>query len=141
MGTSEDRSHYSHYQVFDVGQDGAPVPVDVSHIPEVTSKATALWHAIKDINQPSRERMAVGRITIAREPSPILFGAIHLTMLKTFDMDEIYKLLVESESTAAHVHQAFDEDRRRQSSFVFSFEYFTVIGEECVVIQPPPKQA
>jgi hypothetical protein len=27
--------------------------------------------------------------------------------------------------------RAFSDDRRKQRSFVFSFEYFTVIGEEC----------
>ena len=90
-----------------------------------------MWHAIKDINAPSKESKAAGRITIAREPSPILFGAIHLVMNKTFDMDELFRILMNSEASSAHVHRAFDEDRRRQRSFVFSFEYFTIIGDDC----------
>ncbi|KAI9687167.1 MAG: hypothetical protein M1822_002578 [Bathelium mastoideum] len=130
-GPVEDRSHFSGYQVFDVGFDGAPIPVDVSEVESVTSKATAIWHSIKDINQQSKRRVAVGRITVFRELSPILFGAVHLTMHHSFDVDEIFKSLVESEYSSAHVHRAFADDPRQQSSFVFSLDYFTVVGDEC----------
>ena len=130
-GPAEDRSHFSGYQVFDIGTDGAPVPVDVSGVESVTSKATAIWHAIKDINQPSKQRIATGRITILRELSPILLGAVHLTMHQTFDIDELFQHLVDSESSSAHVHRAFSDDPRRQSSFFFTFEYFTILGDEC----------
>ncbi|KAI9710125.1 MAG: hypothetical protein M1820_002927 [Bogoriella megaspora] len=130
-GPVDDRSHYTGFHVFDVAADGAPLMVDVSEVETVTSKATAVWHAIKDVNLPSKHRLAVGRLTIVREPSPILFGAIHFTMHDNFDMDEIFHHLVEANTTSAHIHRAFDGDPRRQSSFVFSFEYFTIIGEEC----------
>jgi hypothetical protein len=33
-------------------------------------------------------------IRILREPSPIVFGAVHLAMSEVFDMDEIFKHLV-----------------------------------------------
>ncbi|KAL9093891.1 MAG: hypothetical protein Q9165_003814 [Trypethelium subeluteriae] len=130
-GPVDDRSHYSGYQIFDVGIDGAPLPVDVTQVESVTSKATAIWHAIKDINQPSKDRKAVGRITTLRELSPILFGAVHLTMHRTFDVDELFRHLIDSESSSSHVHRAFSNDPRQQSSFVFSLEYFTILGDEC----------
>ena len=130
-GPVDDRSHFSGYQILDVGTDGSPLPVDVSEIESVTNKATAIWHAIKDINHPSKQRLAVGRITILRELSPILFGAVHLAFHDYFDVDELFKYLVEAQSSSAHVHRAFSDDPRQQSSFVFSFEYFTVLGDEC----------
>ena len=37
---------------------------------------------------------------IAREPSPILFGALHLTMNDTFDMNEIFRSLVQPEASS-----------------------------------------
>ena len=38
--------------------------------------------------------------SIVREPSPILFGALHLTMNDHFDMDEIFHLLISSDNSA-----------------------------------------
>jgi meiotically up-regulated gene 157 (Mug157) protein len=73
----------------------------------------------------------VGRITIAREPAPILFGALHLTMHDTFDMDELFQHLVQTEASSAHMHRAFKEDRKHQKTFFFNFEYYTIVGEDC----------
>lgn len=42
-------------------------------------------------------------------------------------MDELFRHLVVSDGTSANMHRAFDDDVRRQRSFVFNFEYFTVI--------------
>lgn len=81
---------------------------------------------MKDINQPPKERLAVGRITIMRELSPLLFGAIHHTHSKHFDVDELFRHLVEVDGTSANMDRAFDEDVRKQRTFVFNFEYFTV---------------
>ncbi|OQO10770.1 hypothetical protein B0A48_04070 [Cryoendolithus antarcticus] len=132
LGEAEDRSHLSHYSVYDVGADGAPLPVDFPHIEREQSKAQAIWHAIKEINQPPKERLAVGRITILREPSPMLFGAAHHTLSPHFDVDELFKHLIDVSGTSPHMHRSFDDDLRKQKSFVFSFEYFTIIGPECV---------
>ena len=55
-----DRSDLTHYQVFDVGHDGAPLQVDCSHIERESGRAMAIWHAIKDINPPTKQRYAVG---------------------------------------------------------------------------------
>ncbi|KAK0253743.1 hypothetical protein LTS09_011321 [Friedmanniomyces endolithicus] len=130
-GPLEDRSHLGHYQVFDVGLDGAPVLLDLTHIEHESSKAHAIWRAISELNQPPKERLAVGRITILREPGPILFGAVHHTLSKHFDVDELFRHLLESEGSSANVHRAFDADLRKQKSFVFNFEYFTIIGKGC----------
>ena len=77
-GPLEDCSHQSHCQVFDVGSDGAPLQVERSHVEQHTSRANAIWYAISEINQPPKERLAVGRITVLRELSPVLFGEINL---------------------------------------------------------------
>ncbi|KAK0908711.1 hypothetical protein LTR91_003939 [Friedmanniomyces endolithicus] len=130
-GPLDDRSHLGHYQVFDVGLDGAPVLLDLTHIEHESSKAHAIWRAISELNQPPKERLAVGRITILREPGPVLFGAVHHTLSKHLDVDELFRHLLESEGSSANVHRAFDEDVRKQKSFVFNFEYFTIIGKGC----------
>ena len=124
-----DRSHLTHYSIFNVGNDGAPMEIQHAD-PRQTSRAGDIWRKIRSINtEPSRKR-AVGRITIVREPSPLLFAALHFTHNKHFDVDGLFKLLVE-EKTRAFAHQAFNPDHRHQSTFVFTFEYFTIIGEEC----------
>lgn len=130
-GKLEDRSDYTHYQVFDIGPDGSPLAVDFASIEKQFGRPMALWHAIKDLNPSSRERHAVGRITIMREPSPILFGALHFTMHKSFDVDEIFRHLVEADVSCAKMRRAFESDERRQRSFIFNFEYFTLIGKDC----------
>ncbi|CAK3776533.1 hypothetical protein AC579_8326 [Lecanosticta acicola] len=130
-GPVEDRSHLSGYQVWDVGPDGAPLNVDVSGDTN-TSRAMSIWNCIKEINPPNRERRAVGRITIMRELSPTLFGAVHYTLNRTFDMDEIFKALMAAEASKADVHRGFDLDPRRQCSKIFVFQYFTIVADDCV---------
>lgn len=92
-GPADDRSHYSHFQVYNVGANGITEPVEVDGAENGMSKATEIWHAIRDISK-SDEGAVVGRITVAREPSPILFGALHLTLHNAFDMDELFRHLV-----------------------------------------------
>ncbi|EPE31466.1 Magnesium transport protein CorA, transmembrane region [Glarea lozoyensis ATCC 20868] len=130
----EEGAHYSLYQVFDVGNDGTPLPL---HGPNAAFKDVPkdqiVWRLIKDINMDdSRLRKAVGRITILREPSPIVFGAVHLAMSNVFDMDEIFKHLVLQETTTAYMmKRAYHKDPIKQKSFIFSFEFFTIIGDDC----------
>ncbi|KAF2730938.1 hypothetical protein EJ04DRAFT_536948 [Polyplosphaeria fusca] len=136
QGAIDDRSHYSHYQVYDVGPDGKAELVETSGSEDKRSRAIEIWHSIKDINaDQNKERRAVGRITIAREPSPILFGALHLTMNETFDMDEIFRYLVTTNSSSASMNRAFSPDIKRQKTFLFNFEYYTIVGEECKPMQ------
>ncbi|KAH7066201.1 hypothetical protein BKA63DRAFT_496058 [Paraphoma chrysanthemicola] len=129
-GPADDRSHYSHFQVYDVGPDGLPELVEVSGADNAMSKATEIWHSLRDIGK-SKDRPTVGRITVAREPSPILFGALHLTLHDTFDMDELFKHLVQTEASSAHMFRSFNEDRRHQKTFFFNFEYYTIVGDDC----------
>lgn len=79
-GALSDRSHYTDCQVFDVGPDGSPLLVDNSHVERESGRAMAIWTSLHETNPPSKQRHAVGRITVLREPSPILFGVIHHTM-------------------------------------------------------------
>ena len=130
-GPMPDRSHYSHYQVFAVGPDGSPLPIERPVIEQESGRAMAIWQAIKEINPPSRERKAVGRITTIREPSPILFGAVHHVMDNAFNVDELFRYLADAGASSASMHRAFDDDVRQRRSFIFNFEYFTLIGKDC----------
>ncbi|KAI5356840.1 Putative Mg2+ transporter protein, CorA-like/Zinc transport protein ZntB [Septoria linicola] len=97
----------------------------------ITAVFLGLWNAIRQVNPANREHQAVGRITVVRDPSPMLFGAIHLTHHATFDVDQIFDLLVEPGVSKAKFNGAYHEDERQQRSFVFSLEYYTLIGEGC----------
>ncbi|KAL9600440.1 MAG: hypothetical protein Q9219_003193 [cf. Caloplaca sp. 3 TL-2023] len=129
-GAVDDRSHLSHYSIFDVSNDGAPLEIHrVNEKP--VSRAQAIWDNIKSINDdPNRSRQAVGRITIVREPSPLLFAAIHYTHHRHFDMDEAFRLLVEDKSTA-FAHRPFSADDTQRRTFIFTLDFFTIIGDEC----------
>ena len=85
-----------HHSIFDVGNDGAPLEIISAADTGTRSKAQTIWNNISELNaNPEKERQAVGRITIVREPSPILFAALHYTMHKHFDVDEMFQLLVD----------------------------------------------
>ncbi|KAL8645428.1 MAG: hypothetical protein Q9210_006713 [Variospora velana] len=130
LGPVDDRSHLSHYSIFDVGNDGAPLEIQRATDKPV-SRAQVIWNNIKSINaDENRSRQAVGRITIVREPSPLLFAALHYTQNTHFDMDEIFSMLVEDKTTA-FAHRPFATDQRQQRTFVFTLDYFTIIGDEC----------
>ncbi|KAK0106339.1 hypothetical protein ONS96_003977 [Cadophora gregata f. sp. sojae] len=135
----DERWHLSHYSVFDVSTDGAPLSRREVVKDGTTSIDSAVWQAIQDLNaNPDSQRPAVGRITIVREPSPVMLGALHLVNNKDFDMDELFDYLVEENITTAHIHgRAYSPDHRRQRTFVFEFDYFTIVGDE---IQPMPWQ-
>jgi hypothetical protein len=135
-GPADDRSHYSHFQVYNVGPNGLPELVEVTGPDQHNdmSKATEIWHSLRDIGK-QEDQAVVGRITIAREPSPILFGALHLTLHDAFDMDELFHHIVDTEASSAHMFRAFDQDPQHQRSFFFSFEYYTIIGDDCRPMQ------
>lgn len=109
-GSAEDRSHLSHHQVFEVGTDGAPLPVELPESERPPSNALIIWNTIKDVNvassEDSGEGHAVGRISVLQEPSPILFGAIHYTMQRYFDVDELYRHLLSPEGSSAILNRA-----------------------------------
>ncbi|CAA9960814.1 hypothetical protein CFE70_004190 [Pyrenophora teres f. teres 0-1] len=129
-GPADDRSHYSHFQVYNVGPTGLPEPVEVTAPENNMSKATEIWHSLRDIGK-QQDQAVVGRITIAREPSPILFGALHLTLHDAFDMDELFRYLVETEASSAHMFRSFNSNPKHQRTFFFNFEYYTIVGDEC----------
>lgn len=101
LGAVPDRSHLTHYSIFDVGNDGAPLQIRPLGTRDTSapSRAMAIWENIKKINtDPERQRLAVGRITIVREPSPMLFAALHFTMNKHFDVDGLFQLLYDEKT-------------------------------------------
>lgn len=129
-GPVDDRSHLSHYSIFDVSNDGAPLEIHRADEKPV-SRAQAIWNNINAINaDDSRTRKAVGRITIVREPSPLLFAALHYTQNSHFDMDEAFRMLVEDQS-CAFAHRPFSTEDTQRRTFVFTFDFFTIIGDEC----------
>jgi hypothetical protein len=133
-GPADDRSHYSHFQVYNVGTNGLPELIEVSGPENNMSRATEIWHALRDVGKQP-DQTVVGRITIAREPSPILFGALHLTLNDAFDMDELFRHLVETEASSAHMFRAFNQNPKHQRTFFFNFEYYTIVGDDCMPMQ------
>ncbi|KAF2748337.1 hypothetical protein M011DRAFT_485630 [Sporormia fimetaria CBS 119925] len=131
-GPAEDRSHYSHFQVYDVCSNGTVEAVEPPVQANPMSRATEIWHMIREVGSPtSQDRKPVGRITIAREPAPVLFAALHLTLSNAFDMDELFSHLISTDPCSAHMQRAFSPSELRQRTFFFSFEYYTIIGEDC----------
>jgi hypothetical protein len=131
-GPVADRSHLSHHNVYEVGTDGAPLPHRPSSSTKKISKSLAIWQSLNITNADlTRQRHAVGKIVIVREPSPTLFGAVHLTMNQHFDMDELFTLLADSSPTVAYMNRAFLPEPRQQRTFVICLKYFTIVGDDC----------
>lgn len=47
LGAVNDRSHLSHYSIFDVGSDGAPLPIRNASDSRPCSRALAIWKNLK----------------------------------------------------------------------------------------------
>ncbi|KAK1979665.1 hypothetical protein LZ30DRAFT_596412 [Colletotrichum cereale] len=145
----------STFELYDVDKEGVPRPVgkqldgqlrgaasDV--IPSLSQivDAPTVWNALKGIHADGQ---AVGLVTILQEPSPLMLGALHMTMVPYFDMTELLDHFITDHGnngkTTAHVHRAFARDpsprHLRQRSFFFVFKYYTVVGEG---LEPAPYQ-
>lgn len=105
IGPVADRSHLSHYSILDVGNDGVPLPILIASERSPPSRTVDIWRRISSMNaDPARQKQAVGRITIVREPSPLLYAALHYTMKDHFDMDRIFEMLEANNKTKAFPH-------------------------------------
>ena len=110
---------------YDVGSDGAALATR----PDLKGPR-AVWQSLASTNAEQGRRQAVGKIAILREPSPLLFATAHLTMSEHFDMDEIFRLLVDDTPSKAYMKGCLKSEPRQQRSFVFSFKYHCLIGKE-----------
>ncbi|KAK1964724.1 hypothetical protein LY78DRAFT_581874 [Colletotrichum sublineola] len=138
----------STFELYDVDKEGFPRPVgkqlDGQPVPSLSQivDAPTVWNALKGIHADGQ---AVGLVTIFQEPSPLMLGALHMTMAPYFDMTELFDHLITDHGnngkTTAHVHRAFARDSSprhlRQRSFFFVFKYYTVVGEG---LEPAPYQ-
>lgn len=133
LDASPDRSHHTHYSIFNCGSDGAPLEIlDAVGAPR-TSRSLGVWNRIKSTNNdPTKQLKAMGRITVVREPSPLLFAALHYTHSKHFDVDELFAFLVDDDPHLSRPPNPFAQDERHQRSFSFTFEYFTIVDVEDV---------
>lgn len=131
-GPHADRSDFAHGQVSTVKRGEGPQAVDAQGVENIYGRAAAIWHMLSGrAYSESQSTGTWGRITILREPSPILFSALHYTMSQAFDMNEIFRLLYEATSTKAQAGRPWEDDERRHRSFVFTFSYLTLIGKDC----------
>ena len=116
-----------------VGDDGAPLPILLASQKSPLSRANDIWQRVSTVNaHPERPKQAVGRITIIREPSPLLFAALHYTMKDHFDMDKIFEMLEANNKTKAFPHSPWADNPKHRNTFVFTLEYYTIVGDECV---------
>lgn len=114
-----------HSDIFDVGGDGAPLRVIKAGAEQGSS---TIWEALRSVNADASRRQAVGRITIMREPTSLLMGALHLVMKDHFDMDSLYRMLIDDDTiTRAYTRGFLSTDHRQQRSIVFCFKYHTLI--------------
>ena len=132
LQTSDDRSHLSHGSIYDVGGDG------LQYVPSFdngkTSRSLEIWNRLNSVNRDPDQQKACGKIICVREPSPLLFAALHYTMNKHFDMDELFEFLVDKDPVLARPHNPFADDHRHRRTFVFNMEYFTLIGKRYQVL-------
>ena len=54
-----------------------------------------------------------------------------LSYVQHFDMDFLFGLLVDKDPKLSHPHNPFHDDVRHRRSFVFTLEFFTIVGESC----------
>lgn len=117
----------THATVYDVGPDGAAL----LHRAKSPEASQAIWQSLNSTNaDAAKRRLATGKITVVREPSALLFGAIHLTMYPHFDMDEIFRLLSDESPTRAYMKGCYSDEPTQQRSFLFCFKYYTIVGGE-----------
>jgi hypothetical protein len=122
---SREHAAYHHANVYEVGTDGSAL----AYNPETKDLSQAIWKSLSNTNADrTRQRRAVGKIIILREPSALLFGAAHLTMNKHFDMDQLFRLLIDGTMTKAYMKGCLKSDPRQQRSFVYSFKYHCIVG-------------
>jgi hypothetical protein len=119
---------YHHANVYEVGTDGSALAYNAG----TKDPSLAIWKSLSNTNADrTRQRKAVGKIIILREPSALLFGAVHLTMKKHFDMDQLFRLLTDKTATKAYMKGCLKSDPRQQRSFVYSFKYHCIIEDPC----------
>lgn len=125
----------THATVYEVGTDGAAL----FQRRKARELSQSVWQTLNNTNTDShKRRLATGKIVVIREPSPLLFGAIHHTMDPHFAMDNIFRLLADESSTRAYMKGCFGADSSQARTFLFCFKYHTIIGGER---SPMPWQA
>ena len=114
--------------IYEVGEDGAPLNRSRGDSKHADSDT---WEILRSTNTDKTRRQAVGRIVILREPTPLLFAALHLTMSNHFDMDSLYEILIDDTTTTkAYIEGHASRDPRQQRSVLFSFKYHTLVGKD-----------
>ena len=114
--------------IYEVGEDGAPLNRSRGDSKHADSDT---WEVLRSTNADKTRRQAVGRVVILREPTPLLFAALHLTMSKHFDMDSLYEILIDDTTTTkAYIEGHASADSRQQRSVLFSFKYHTLVGKD-----------
>ncbi|OAP54629.1 hypothetical protein AYL99_11077 [Fonsecaea erecta] len=128
----KDRHHqtdanHQHADIYHVGTDGSPLRHSRGDSDE---GPLAAWEALKNTNNDKSRKQAVGRIVVVREPASSLFAALHLTMSEYFDMDSIFRIMIDDHTPTKAITKGYLKgDHRRQRSVVFVFKYHTIVGE------------
>ncbi|CCC13194.1 unnamed protein product [Sordaria macrospora k-hell] len=90
----------------------------------------SVWDTLKEVNKNGE---AVGRIIILQEVPPLVLGAVHMTLKKHFDMDELLQHLIYKDGnngmTKAYMDRSTESTPLRQRTFFFVFKYYTVVNE------------
>ena len=116
--------------VYEIDKDGSPRP----KIREESKKSgdhAQLWEVLRHTNTDDvQTQKAVGRIVVMREPTPLLCATLHFTMSDHFDMDFIFRIMIDDTiNTTAYVNGHSSKDSRHQRSIIFMVKYHTLVGE------------
>jgi hypothetical protein len=121
---SEDTYPNATYEVYEASRDGlSKVPCDKTALMHDAHdnhllNAPVIWDALRSVNPKGN---ANGRMTILQEPSPLALGAVHMTLRKHFDMDELFQHLVSTDG---------NKGKTRVSTAAGPFSFWT----RCVLV-------
>jgi hypothetical protein len=119
-------ANHSEADIYHVGTDGAPVRSSHGNSDD---GPLATWEALRSTNADISRRQSVGKIIVVREPASSIFAALHLTMNDHFDMDSIYRMLIDDHTPSKAFTKGYSKkDTRQQKSVVFLFKYHTIVG-------------
>ena len=115
--------------VYEVDKDGAPRP-KIREEAKEHGDHQQLWDVLRHTNTDDKStQKAVGRIVVMREPTPLLCAALHYTMSPHFDMDAIFRIMIDDQiNTRAYINGHRSKDTRHQRSIVFMLKYHTLVG-------------
>ena len=91
----------------------------------------ASWSALTVNNDAMYGDSVVGKMVISKDPTSLHLAALHLVLSDDFDMHSILHTLVDDSPSKSHMKGYIEPEIAKQRSFLFSFKYHCIIGDNC----------